>query len=134
MLIRVYSPEQGKYITGNKVVRKIVGKFFWQKVFCQYGCVLSEYGHQKLQLCKPRCDYVTKSYSLIRLSVFLENSLIRRYTPYQATCIILTKLVRGVTHPFYRSTPLPPPFSKIPPFLEMEDVPPFIGLSGKQKY
>ena len=27
-----------------------------------------------------------------------------------------------------------PPLSKIPPFLEIQDVPTLIGLSGKQKY
>ena len=33
-------------ISGNKVVQKTVGKFFLAKgFFCQYGCVLSEYGH-----------------------------------------------------------------------------------------
>ena len=33
--------------------------------------------------------------------------------------------------PFSRSTH---PFLRFPSFLEIQDVPPFIGLSGKQKY
>ena len=27
-----------------------------------------------------------------------------------------------------------PPFLRLPPFLEIQDVPTFIGVSGKQKY
>ena len=44
-------------ISGNKVVQKLVGNFFLAKGFFVnmdvYLCAYSEYGHQKLRLCKP---------------------------------------------------------------------------------
>ena len=69
-------------ISGNKVVQKIVGKFFLAKGFF----VNMDVYFQNMAI--RSCDYAnqgavkTKSYSLIRLSVFLINGLIRRYTPY----------------------------------------------------
>ena len=69
-------------ISGNKVVQKIVGKFFLAKGFF----VNMDVYFQNMAI--RSCDYgsqgviKTKIYSLIRLSVFLINGLIRRYAPY----------------------------------------------------
>ena len=70
-------------ISGNKVVEKIVDKFSLGKGFFVNMDVYIQ------NMAIRSCDYASqgviksqKLYSLIRLSVFLKNSLIRRYTPY----------------------------------------------------
>ena len=71
-------------LSGNKVVQKIVAKFFLAKGFF----VNMDVYFQNMAI--RSCDYASqgviisdkKSVSLIRLSVFRKNSLIRRYTPY----------------------------------------------------
>ena len=72
-------------LSGNKVVQKIVAKFFLAKGFF----VNMDVYFQNMAI--RSCDYASqgviisdkkKSVSLIRLSVFHKNSLIRRYTSY----------------------------------------------------
>ena len=69
-------------ISGNKVAQKIVGKFFLVKGFF----VNMDVYFQNMAI--RSCDYASqgaiksRKVSLIRLTVFLKNSSIRRYTPY----------------------------------------------------
>ena len=57
---------------------------------------------------------------------------IQAYVGIFSTLCNPCRVEKGVIPPFSRSTPS---FLRFPsPFLEIQDVPPFIGLPGKQKY
>ena len=45
MPIRVYSLEYGKNLWEQGCAKNCRYIFFGKRFFCQYGCVLSEYGH-----------------------------------------------------------------------------------------
>ena len=71
-------------IPGNAVAQKFVGKKFSAKGFF----VITDVYFQNMTIrncsaiMQGSLQLAEKSYSLIRLSVFLKNSLNRRYTPY----------------------------------------------------
>ena len=69
-------------IFGNKIVQKLVGNFFLAKSFFVNMDVYFRIWPLDAAIMQAKVRLSHKKYSLIRLSVFLKNGLIRRYTPY----------------------------------------------------